>query len=104
MNNPNCDGGRCKSATGEVRVYPLGGGGNLILCATCWAYENRYGRATHERSEGNMTLVSDYDRVTPREWAEYEFATIEYDYRIPAPAAKAIRSILDRLAKEGKAS
>lgn len=40
--NPNCDGGRCASASGEVRLYPLGGGGNLILCRTCFAHENAY--------------------------------------------------------------
>jgi hypothetical protein len=40
--NPNCDGGRCRSATGQVRVYPIGGGGNLILCRYCWNYENAF--------------------------------------------------------------
>jgi hypothetical protein len=42
MKNWNCDGGRCKEPRGDVRVYPLGGGGNLILCHACWAHENRY--------------------------------------------------------------
>ncbi len=42
MQNPNCDGSHCRSETGEVRVYPLGGGGNLILCHACFAHENRY--------------------------------------------------------------
>ena len=42
IHNDNCDGSHCASATGEVRVYPLGGGGNLILCQTCAAHENRY--------------------------------------------------------------
>ena len=40
--NPNCDGGHCKKSTGETRVYPLGGGGNLILCFDCWVHENKY--------------------------------------------------------------
>lgn len=40
--NPNCDGSHCRCATGEVRLYPLGGGANLILCLACWAHENRY--------------------------------------------------------------
>jgi len=40
--NPNCCGSNCRSATGEVRVYPLGAGANLILCAPCFAHENRY--------------------------------------------------------------
>jgi hypothetical protein len=42
--NPMCCGGRCLRATGEVRVYPLGGGGNLILCRDCWRHENAYRR------------------------------------------------------------
>lgn len=50
--NPNCDGSHCQHAAGEVRVFPLGGGGNLILCAACFAHENAYrrqrGRETRE--------------------------------------------------------
>lgn len=42
MTNPNCDGAHCREALGEVRVYPLGASGNLILCLACWAAENRY--------------------------------------------------------------
>jgi hypothetical protein len=42
LHNPNCDGGHCTTARGEVRVYPLGGGSNLILCHACWAHENQY--------------------------------------------------------------
>lgn len=41
--NPNCDGDKCVSP-GPVRVYPLGAGGNLILCANCWRHENAYRR------------------------------------------------------------
>ena len=40
--NPNCDGNECLDPNGEVRVYPLGGGSNLILCHRCWALENKY--------------------------------------------------------------
>ena len=40
--NPNCSGGRCRHPTGEVRMYPLSNGGNLILCHACWAHENRF--------------------------------------------------------------
>lgn len=46
--NPNCDGNKCHSDKGEVRVYPLGAGGNLILCRACWAHENRF---RHERGD-----------------------------------------------------
>ena len=44
MFNPMCNGGHCRTTTGEVRLYPLGGGGNLILCQACWAFENQYRR------------------------------------------------------------
>jgi len=40
--NYNCDGSHCSSPYGEVRVYPLGGGANLILCITCAAHENHF--------------------------------------------------------------
>jgi hypothetical protein len=63
--NPNCSGNHCRSTTGEVRVYPLGGGGNLILCIACWAHENRYrferGRETRE----------------PANWPQVDWATAE---------------------------
>lgn len=38
--NWNCNGSHCKEINGEVRLYPLGGGANLILCRRCWAHEN----------------------------------------------------------------
>lgn len=41
--NPNCDGDKCKPYAQEVRVYPLGGGANLMLCMPCWANENKEG-------------------------------------------------------------
>tara|TARA_Y100000310_G_scaffold54162_1_gene49692 strand:+ start:717 stop:1352 length:636 start_codon:yes stop_codon:yes gene_type:complete len=39
--NNNCDGGG-PHTSGTVKLYPIGGGGNLILCHRCWARENRY--------------------------------------------------------------
>lgn len=40
--NWNCCGAHCDEPNGQVRVYPLGSGGNLILCMACAAHENRY--------------------------------------------------------------
>jgi hypothetical protein len=40
--NWQCDGDRCREAEGAVKLYPLGGGANLILCHACWARENQY--------------------------------------------------------------
>jgi hypothetical protein len=37
--NPNCDGGKCDSSVGEVRVLPTGGDGNAILCRSCHRHE-----------------------------------------------------------------
>jgi hypothetical protein len=37
--NPNCDGYKCGSKTGEVRLLPTGGSSNLILCRRCFDYE-----------------------------------------------------------------
>jgi hypothetical protein len=42
IHNPNCDGDHCHFEKGAVRVYPLGAGGNLILCRSCWTHENGY--------------------------------------------------------------
>jgi hypothetical protein len=39
VHNNNCDGDHCNSSTGEVRLLPYGGGGNLILCRSCYDYE-----------------------------------------------------------------
>jgi hypothetical protein len=51
--NWNCDGAHCTDANSEVRVYPLGGGANLILCKACFAHENTYrrNRGQHDRSQ-----------------------------------------------------
>ena len=41
--NPNCDGSRCQrlfnDPPSEVRVLPMGGGANLILCRVCFDAE-----------------------------------------------------------------
>jgi hypothetical protein len=58
-----CDGSHCREATGEVRVYPLGGGGNLILCHACWAHENRY-----RYNRGKETKA-------PENWPQVNWAT-----------------------------
>lgn len=63
--NPNCDGSHCKSETGEVRVYPLGGGANAILCLACWAYENRY---RYERGQ---------ETGRPNDWPQVNWNTAE---------------------------
>jgi len=43
----NCEGAGPHNGR-EVRLYPTGGGGNLILCCACWRRENRF---RHERGQ-----------------------------------------------------
>ena len=38
----HCDGAGPHGGPHEVRLYPLGGGGNSILCQACAARENQY--------------------------------------------------------------
>lgn len=63
--NPNCSGDRCTVSTGEVRVYPLGGGGNQIFCRACFTHENLY-RATRARETGE-----------PSNWPQVRWADAE---------------------------
>ena len=65
MKNPNCDGSRCREARGQTRLYPLGGGGNLILCHACWAHENRY---RHLRA---------VETKNPDNWPQHDWAKAE---------------------------
>lgn len=63
--NPNCDGSHCVSATGPVRLYPLGGSANLIVCIACCAHENRY-RAERGRETG-----------APENWPVLQWASLK---------------------------
>lgn len=53
MKNPNCDNDKCRAESGEVRVLPLGGDGNIILCFNCYVHEMKF------RLEANKTLSPD---------------------------------------------
>ena len=56
----NCDGSGPHSL-GDVRVMPMGGGGNLILCLRCWMKENTY------RIERNRDLA-DFAKFEIIDW------------------------------------
>lgn len=47
----HCDGAGPHNGPDEVRLLPLGGGANLILCRACFAHENEY-RARRGRETG----------------------------------------------------
>lgn len=63
--NPNCDGERCTSEKGEVRILPIGGGANLILCRACFEAEIAY------RKERNKELAPE-NRFDLPEWEALE--------------------------------
>ena len=63
--NWNCDGDKCKTPDGPVKVYPIGGGGNLILCHACWGHENK-SRYLKGRRYGR-----------PEEWPQLNWAEAE---------------------------
>lgn len=60
MKNPNCDNDKCTMPNGEVRVLPTGGGGNAILCRTCFHHEIRF------RTHRNEILREDCKFKLPR--------------------------------------
>lgn len=64
--NPNCDGNHCVDA-GEVRVYPLSGGANLLLCMRCFAHENRY-RYNCAHFTGDATTWPQVDWATAKRY------------------------------------
>lgn len=64
IHNPNCDGGRCLSDKGEVRVLPTGGDSNAILCRVCYSYE------MHFRRERNASVL--HPVCTPFDLPEWE--------------------------------
>lgn len=46
--NPNCDNTKCISDKGEVRVLPISGDSNIIVCKTCFMHEMKF---RHERNK-----------------------------------------------------
>jgi hypothetical protein len=66
MQNPMCSGNHCRSETGPVKVYSLGGGGNLILCRACWSFENDYRRQRGRDTGAPENFpVLDWDTAEP---------------------------------------
>jgi hypothetical protein len=52
MTNWNCDGSG-PHVEGEVKLYPLGGGGNAIFCRACFRRENDYRRMRQSKYWAN---------------------------------------------------
>jgi hypothetical protein len=71
--NPNCCGDHCFRSAGPVKTYPLGAGGNLILCAACWANENTYRRTRAlQYGEGGATIWPTVDWASAAFYPENE--------------------------------
>ncbi len=60
----NCDGGG-PHRSGEVRVFPVGGSGNLILCRACYGHEIGF-EMDRQRDQG----VPNSQWITPPKWEE----------------------------------
>ena len=61
MQNNYCDGStenRC--LPGQVRLYPIGGGGNMIYCRACFQRENQY-RSERGKETGNSDNWPQHD-------------------------------------------
>lgn len=54
--NPNCDGIYCNTTNGEVRLLPLGGDGNLILCKSCVEYEIEWRKNENKRANREFDI------------------------------------------------
>jgi hypothetical protein len=71
--NPMCCGSHCRSEKGPVKVYPLGGGANLILCRACWEWENSY-----RRGRGFETGSTITGKTTSPNNIENKFPTVNW--------------------------
>ena len=67
MKNPNCDNGKCLSATGQVRVLPTGGGGNAILCQSCFNHEMNFRKELNKERK----IFVDFDIVRWKDLTVY---------------------------------
>lgn len=70
IHNDNCDGDHCLLGNGEVRVVPLAGDANLILCENCVTHEMAW------RKQRNKELAPDarYDILSWAALKVYEAA------------------------------
>jgi hypothetical protein len=66
--NWNCDGSGPHVANGEVRILPLDGGANAILCGRCFTREIKWRRLR------NITLVGDQKFDLPK-WKTLQIYT-----------------------------
>ena len=68
-------------------------------CRIPWSKECVMNRNfdVEEKTFDDDKEYDDYKDVKLRNWIEYEFATIEYDYSLHPEAARRIRLLFDRL-------
>ncbi len=62
MTNPDCCGDRCIRYNGEVRLVPIGGHGNLILCRECFVYEMNFRRRRNRELGDELFTILSWDK------------------------------------------
>jgi len=75
--NVNCCGSKCRDPHGEVRVYPLGGGANLILCHACWTHENSYRRMRQRNYMLGSPYHVDDSKRAEENWPQHNWDEAE---------------------------
>lgn len=65
IHNNMCDGDKCQSENGQVRVLPTGSSSNAILCLHCFTNELNY------RAHANRTL-GDFAKFSLPKWTDLQ--------------------------------
>lgn len=69
MKNPNCDHWYCAGPDTEVRILPLPGGANAILCSSCFMHEMNWQRLRNQTlavdARFPLPLWQDLEKIEP---------------------------------------
>jgi hypothetical protein len=90
VKNPNCDSVHCTQVYGEVRLLPIGGGGNAILCRECFRHERMYRRQRNQDLGVEAFELPEWETLTP-----YDAAWVE------VRPMQACKYLVNRVVKEG---
>jgi len=61
IENANCDKTECTEFNPEVRLLPYGGGGNMIVCQSCYEHEMEYRKERNAETKENRFKLSEWD-------------------------------------------
>lgn len=62
-----CDGVHCLAKTGQVRLLPYGGDGNMILCRSCFNHEIRERERRNKEAKENLFDTPKWEDCKPYE-------------------------------------